>query len=1532
MKNFFLEGAFTGLLFVILFMAMTSPAFAQSESTPASSLHFADDLFATPSTTPTSTPPTTPTPLTTPPSTQPVLNPVSSDTNGQLASPGCTVSRLSPAEAAGVLSFTQDGFSGKSMGDGVDKNNPGRNLDGLKLIGQENGGDKAVSQTPPTQAAFADRFSWIPGVITGPMGVGLVLDDTLRVGRCDGLPQEQCRINGNGLTYRTSGVGFKSDLGNALSSLTTAAGRLKAGVSESEYAAMQNNIFQDDENHFTTGSITPTPADNAIKNVFQTASYTAKQATTCNNSACIISTYSAFDKYYNSWFSTNLVVSNIGPMFLHQAANMMGFLGARASKEGLIGKVNTIFESARQKLISAPYRLADIERYKKYNADIKKFGLGGTMKDLTIGKRLFSSGAMGKVDDILDPAGAVMKMSLEDKQNLFRVVDDLRAYARNSKAEVDSIKSMYKGAVDAAAANPTALLAAKRQYAVDLAKVFDNWDDTVYLDYPQWIKDNEVLNGFKGYLVKKNGSVADSGFVELTTSEQYNFKNIMKEFYKDGGDGSWRGWLNSTDMSTFEVDPLTGGLKLYEFKASKLVQGNVDVSELAKKAAQFGEGRLQIKLPTGEYLPLDSSAIKYIESNPALPGHVDLYEGGYAPKTTVPALTPDDFAARLTQDRVVSRINTANNNLDDLYYGMKNKGLSPRTSFGALDAQYAKESNLLKDYYMKPKTALVQGTLFPILYWNAKRGFGSEAFSAYMLPDTWTTLTISQGFESIYKDSYTDFFVNEGSDQGDLFQRTMGSMIFVWRYLIDNAAKLNPTANDILTRITGGTEGISTGSLTAKSIMRDSVKDVAFYSHNENCSGCSANLLYKNDYMNITGWKLPVMSQAFLVEAADAATVAAQGATLIAFTHHSDLQGKSGSIAGDKVNLVQARTDATTCDQKLRSMGLGWAGKGVGGLFGAGESLFYIIGIGPGIIASAVQQTVLAPKLQDCVDDVEGYYVHFYSPPAVQKAASASKEVLSNATVTDALSKMSTQVSGVAANKDGPVGDALKKVSDQFSQFSGDAQKNDLLQATVFLNPTSIGNLRGKELFYIWFLETAMPGNYKTDGKEVIKDGNKSLEINYATGQLKKDGKVIIDSNKADHIRLATEENKIPAEIIPLAINKVGQPNTTGSVFELNSYGEVKVTNLDVLNCIRKAVKDQTGIDYSGDELTQVFGTLTQMQTKSYGKVFVDQGKIYLEGTSPRVQGGVDSKFIIDGFWQSKLVMSKDGNQSVDAGKFLGMTFEHGVIVLKEETGELIIWIRQHKDSVLSNKDVAGLRGKLQTLTDPATGCEQSGITMQASAYPNDELGQLKVQNFNTSMDKMGPFTQFVTDSKIYDFYTKRDGNTGECKQYFKVIDKATGKVIEDSEIVGGVSQAADGTISFKTADGKSHSILLSEENGVPKLTYNNGNPETLRSAQGPNGSFWYDPTTGQWYPENGLQIPLDQSFKDNGTFLGSDKNGNVTGTPVNPMTFNLGSQQGNGFNIPSLPETATGLVGFIAAYLIVSFFITQRKTLKRKR
>ena len=71
-------------------------------------------------------------------------------------------------------------------------------------------------------------------------------------------------------------------------------------------------------------------------------------------------------------------------------------------------------------------------------------------------------------------------------------------------------------------------------------------------------------------------------------------------------------------------------------------------------------------------------------------------------------------------------------------------------------------------------------------------------------------------------------------------------------------------------------------------------------------------------------------------------------------------------------------------------------------------------------------------------------------------------------------------------------------------------------------------------------------------------------------------------------------------------------------------------------------------------------------------------------------------------------------------------------------------------------------------------------------------------------MDHFGPFTQFTTDKKIYEFYSKRD-ESGECKDYFRVRDKDTGNILVDEEVVGPIKQDADGTIRFTTADGKTN-------------------------------------------------------------------------------------------------------------------------------
>ncbi|MEK6959159.1 MAG: hypothetical protein AABW59_03890 [archaeon] len=1537
MDNFF-KGFVFGVIFLAL--ALSQPGFAYAAENPngAFSLFFADtnplvgtDTTSTATVTTKDTNPktTTDTPAPSlydkPPaantSTPSTVQPKTSSKEG---SP-CSVSKLSPQEAKNVMNLTSEGFDGKSMSDGKDTNvpNPGRNLDGTELNAKDNASNKAIKVTPPTQAGFADRFGFLSGTkISGPFGIGLVMDDTLRVGKCQ-LSPEQCRINELGLTYRTSGTGIVTDLKNALASGKEELTKGAIGLTDAQYEAVRNNVFDDNQDYFTAAKNTPNP--DTIKNSILTNSYTARQATTCNNNQCIISTYSAFDKYYNAWFSSNMVLTNVAPMFVHSAAKMMGILGRRSVDGTVFNKLNKLFESKRQSIVGIPVEALGQSRAARYNANLKKYGMDNLMKDLTIGKKLFSSGAGGVTGNLLDPNGPVMKLSKEDKGHFFDIVDDLRAYTRTMKAQGDAYTEAYNDAVQAATGlggivNAAGVNAAKVQYGRDMSKLYINWDDVIPLDYLEWLKDNDVLTGFKGIAVKRNGMPADAGFVELSTSPPFNFKEILKKFSNKGDWSDWSRGAGSMDAYAFESSA-AGNLKLYELSQSKILQSNVDVSELAKHVSQYGEGKLGVKLPTGEILPLDSASIKMIETNPTMPGHVDILQTQWTPK--VYDLTPEDMANRVTQGRIVNRQKTAEFNLDELYYGLKEKGFSTRKEFGLLDSQFAKETDMLKDYYKKPLTAgIYTGTLLPIAFWNFKKGFGNEEFSAYMLPDSWSTLEMSQGFDDVYKDAYTDFFANEGSDQGDLFARMLNWPVFAWRFVGDEIASKNPTMNDYYTRITGGEAGMQSG-LFGKTIMRDTVGDVAFYSHNETCSDCTAILASEGDYFKLANFTSSVAMQTFLVEAADAETVEKNGATLIAFAHHNDLKGKTGDVEGDKVSLATARKDGTTCDQKLRDLGLGWAGKGVGGLFSTVESIGYMVGIGPGILASTIQQAILAPELQDCVDDVEGYYVHFYAPPAVAAKKASSKEVLSSESVSTAVSDMSSKVSELVQNKESPVAQSLDKIKTQFDSFKKQVDNTKILQANVVLTPPSFGNVMGKEVFYVWYKGQTMPAEYKTEGKLITKDGNTTIEVNYETGQLLKNGKVIIDSNKADHVRLITPvDTRIPAQVVPMTINRIGSPDTNDTVFELNAYGEVKIKQSEVLACIRQAVKDQTGIEFNGDDLTQAFGALTGINTKLYSNVFAKDGKIYLEGGT-RTQGGVNSKFIIDGYWQTRF--DADVNKGLDTGKFIGMTFAHGTIVLKEETNELIVWLRQHKDSVLSNKEVAGLNAKLTKVADPETGCEQPAITLEAKAFPNDELGQQKVGNFNTSMNHLGPFTQFVTDDKIYEFYSKRDGNTGACKEFFKVIDKKTGKVLEDSEIVGGVKQLEDGTIQFKTADGKDHSLKFDAENGVPKLSYNGGPPETLRSAQGPNGSFWYDPETGLWYPENGLQIPMNESFKDNGAYFGADKNGNVAGVAGNPMTLNVGSQGSGGFNIPSLPETTAGLVLFIALFLAVVFFATGR-------
>ena len=1550
-KEFF-STFIAGFLFLIVFMA--NPAFAYvisdvspsvvplTTTTTASVFHFADTNAPSGSSS-----------ITTPIIT--VSKPMTSPSNT------CAVSKLSPTEAKDILNLTHNGFDGKNIGSGQD-NNAGDKNTGIKdlgaqsLIGKANDGKQAVKVDAPSVAVSADRFSFLANTeFNGPFGVGLILDDTLRVGKCDypvSQQQANCKIMGAGETTRTSGVGFAADMVNAFQSLKNAGKSIaEINLSAADLNKTKANYLDINSSDFQTGSF----AQGApIKNSILTNQYTAKNATTCNNSACTISTYSAFDKYFNAWLTTDMVVTNIGPTLLGKA-NKLFMKAFKTSGQSGSNSWMANVARMREKIVGTPQAVLKTltmpasktigqARIARFKTLVLEEGFEDVLGPLYLKKKLFSTGAGGTINDITKADSPIWKYTPEKRAKFFEAIEHLTAYTRENRTMIDAAMKEYDAAKIAAnavadpLAQTAALRAARIDYGQKVAVHMDDWDEILAMDFEDWLKDKEEIASLGGLAVRQAGITRDmEGYVDIATAPPFNLKKITQKF---GDEGSWTGWANSTDAGAYKVAEDGVSLELFRIKPEKLYQENVGLADLKLHVAKMGGSTYSVKLPDGRYLPLNTSTVDYISGQPQLGGAVNIYESAYVPSGV---MTPEDFATRITHQRIVGRPATALRNMEDIRNALVQNDFAGRKYYSLLDQQFAQEGDMLKTYFKNPQTALWKGSVLPVVYWQGKRGFGNEDYSMFMLPDTWTTTTVSQGSSQIYKDSFIDFFANEGSDQGDMFKRAFNSVPFIWNKIIEQAAATNQFTSEMLTKVSGGFLG-SGG-------MRDTVGDVAFYSHNENCAGCHVPIAYKDNYFKINGFGAGVNLQAFLLEAADEATKKKSGSTLISYTHHSDLSGKTTQIDGGKIDLAASSTSAETCDAILRKYHLGFAGSASGGILGLTENAAYFFGFGPGLIATFVQQMTVGRALQDCVDDVEGYYIHFYSPPEKEAAAAKSKEIVSNETVSSALSDMSgkldsfvkeqatnTVVKDVtnktnsvpAATPGNPVENSMDKLKNQFQTLTNNIKKSSVLQASIELMAPSQGTLQGKDVFYVWFKGSALPNGYREEGKEVYTDGNQSVEANFENGTLKINGKTVLDSNKADHVRMMTKDTRASAVFVPVTLNKVAAPMDDSTVFELNTSGEVRVLNSSVLNCIQKSVVDQSGITYSGNELTQVFGKLSSIKTEVYGSVTALSGKIMLEGTGPRAQGASSSKFIVNGYWASKLVA--DANNSIEAGKFLAMTFEHGSIVLNTETNELIVYLRQHKDSVLTSADVKGLNATPTTIVDPETGCTQPAIDLEAVPQLNDELGAKKVDNFNTSMNHLGPFTQFTTDKKIYEFYSKKDANSGDCKNYFRVRDKDTGKILTDSEIVGGIKVNDDGSISFTTADGKQQTLKFDAENGVPKVTYNGGTPETLLSAQGPNGSFWYDPEKGLWYPENGLRVPLNQSFKDNGAWFAPDKNGNVNGTGDNKMTFNIGQQEGSGFNVPSMPETAAGIVLFASAFLLVAFIITQRTSKNKKK
>ncbi|MDD3976195.1 MAG: hypothetical protein PHN22_03490 [Candidatus ainarchaeum sp.] len=886
-------------------------------------------------------------------------------------------------------------------------------------------------------------------------------------------------------------------------------------------------------------------------------------------------------------------------------------------------------------------------------------------------------------------------------------------------------------------------------------------------------------------------------------------------------------------------------------------------------------------------------------------------------------------------------------------------------------------------------------------YWEWKTAGASLPFigdslskySAYQIPETYTSVLINHGEDGdIYKDAYIDYFVNDGSDQGDLFSKYFNSMLF---YLVSLTklgiesvdSKFTNSVDDWIKQITEG------------HIRRSTVDEVALFTDAENY-GCNDNcyvklgnssLLEKQTYeksalkekiletqkenleetdisieevssqepikdMQII-YSIPggITVPTYLLENTTEENLEDEGKTLITFSHHTDYGGSISGETDDKtVVLTDAKNNGDTCSQRIDELELigvpiGWTTKWTGKSYRAGmvsaitSNLAYyaisapshrmILGV---ILGDLIPQTLITPQVQDCVDDEEGYYTHvFVSKNEEERIEKDPKNKIGDA-ISNGASAIQKNISNMA---DGTtLKENLSEAAKEVENFAETKIKDNPIVQSRF---ETIGNTSASVKGMLYFFElgeksTCRASAYNDKGVEHLTDTstNETLVIDKDEGKIEivtEDGTIknIIDSEHKDWVRLTATNLGIPAKVIPHSLSYIPVPDTNVPLFTMDAYGNITIENVGFLDCFKLNYESQTGLTMQGNSLTDYLGSAKILTTTNITnpttqydimpKTSENNIEIVAEGVPRRSAKGNAAKVTVYGGERFTKMYPID-NQDVRVGQNIAIQFERGQMIYNGETNSYILWVEQ--TYTMHQSEIEDLDTKVVNYNNEVTGCEEFALDFDVKGKKDSADAQNKADEMNDALEHVGPFQIFDTATKTFIFYT---GDPPECEKRMKIIDKETGQIITD-QAIDEIIETPDGMI-IKTADGKEHNFEFSAEDGVPRLQYND-ELETLLSAQGKNGSFWYDPSTGNWYTENGHLIPFNPDFKDGMMFqVGED--GKVVGTTSqNPMNINIGGNSGSessGFNIPLSPQSNLMLILYIFI-IIGAFYIIQKK------
>ncbi|MFH1256245.1 MAG: hypothetical protein V1494_03035 [Candidatus Diapherotrites archaeon] len=1425
------------------------------------------------------------------------------------ASFSCGSTELSQKEAQAVQDLLKDGLLGSQLSSGTPANTDRQMLDNNTLVMHDFDSNEAAKTEAPSQKIEPWEVSHLlNNYIKGSFSVGIDLEDSLRTGVCKDPEDKKCSVLGGNLQYRNSGDGIKIVKEEITSGIKNIFGRDAnegiMGLTKEENDALQARLLdtQLDDNSSQLKTAQRIQSQMIPNSIF-TDFFESRMETNCRDQGCLISSYSFFDKYFNAWTSAELTVSNVGPMFwgatkkaFHWSARKVAWPW-QAKLDELVDQWKYVFNN--------PDTFLGKSRILRYKAKIDKYGfneLDFSLNYKGAGQQyapIIQTAQFEQWWNDISKAGGYLDTvtTVERKTALVQSVKDMRSIYRAIDYPSKVAQQEYNQIAARAGLGSSEEIAARINFGRAVAKT-GNWiDDTIGPDVQYYASTHPIFK-------LNDKAIKDLGTGEfiMVSDDSRIPRTIFDKFANDGHFGNWTGEAAGKHNFVFETSG--DNLVLYKFKPSQLVS-EVEKGEL--EGAMVPGAKMFVKNDRGEYLKLSGANIEYIKQT--VTGKAQIFSGQMV---AAQEMTPYEFAWRLSNFRMYDlRIARPPVNSARILRGLRERNFVERSYWSALDKLMAQEEEFFKSYFSVKGGA--KWTAYPFFYWGAKRGLNVEGLSMYQLPETWYELRFVLGQGKIYGDAYIDFFANEGSDQGDIFVKMLNYL--PWKLVLNEVSDKFSPLKDFYNQMTGRE-------------MRNETENLAYYlSTQSECVNCGVTLSTEDLKTFSPNFSVGNGINSYILEDTLSEKAKEKGQTLIAFAHHTDLKGKMSDQedAGEGINLVNAINDKKTCGDALKDLllGIDFSSARTAALtLGTLEASTYFLFDWAGIFGTAAIQTLVTPKLQDCVDTEEGYYAHYFVPVKKEEDKTGGTSEVSTEKVGNMVDDLKNQFLGAfEGDSNSLTQDAVDQLKGDIEKFVSNAKEADLVQATLNTQGLSSGALTGKKLFYFWCGPNCQitPSKYKTRGQNVIEsqDGNIGLVFDYANGVMsRKDA----DSNElvpvltnADAVRMSMDNLQIPATEIPQRMTIVCTGDSNNAMFEIDAKGNAFVKDASILSCIQGGIEEQTGLPLSSDNLADAFGLVDAVVTSSHPSITPLNDKIIAEGTPRKLAQGSNAKIIIKANKRVELQGSID--EAPEVGELESIQLKNGTIVVKPD-GCLLVWLRHHEQGILQQADASNLKANLTSIENPDTGCEEPAVDFEVEGNPDSDLAMQRVDAFNKSLEKMGPFQVFETATKRYVLYS---GTPPECQQHLKIIDKETG---ETKDLTGTFMQTPTG-FKFIDENGVEHTFDFSAPNGVPTLTYNNGAPETLRMAEGKNGSFYYDPDKGLWYAENAQLLPLLEAFKDKGMSTQVGPNGAVTSTAAgNVVTVNTGS--GSGFdllNLPSLPENPLLLALFLSAILAVMVF-----------